>query len=282
MGLFLAIGLSACDINNNEEYQSCGTYGNTEFSNYPLECNYTIKETPAEAKAIAIKTQAQMDLFVTKNNTSCGDSSIPETINFENNYLIGIFAGTKPTTGYTIQISSILENNCEIVIQFYETEPADGADVESTLNNPHSFVLIPKTNKPIYLNKVSKPQNYIVLGTYSNLPTQTLYSETDINVLHYLNVPYGIYDISNLNFESLSTKGEYSQFVKTIPNEILALNGQTKTYGSPNVADQGGIYFQLNKGGITTTVFIDTYDTNDQSADIITFKKAILARIDSY
>lgn len=283
LGLFIAIGFSACDVNDTtQDYPSCGNYQNTYFTNYPVTCNYTIKTMPTTSGVITIQTQEKMDSFFTKNETSCGDTTIPSTVDFSKNNLIGIFSGTKPTTGYQIKISSILENDCEVVVQFYEKEPAENSENEQALNNPYDFVLIPKTTKPIYFNKVSETKSYVVLGTFSNSPTQTIYSETDLNIKDYLNVAYGDYDLSKYNFKSLTKKGEYSEFIKVIPSEILSLNGTTKTYGSPNAADQGGVYFQLHKDGYVSTVYIDNNDTEDQSAEIIAFKKVVKERIASY
>ena len=66
-----------------------------------------------------------------------------------------------------------------------------------------------------------------------------------------------------------------------IPAQILNIKGQTKTYGAPDTADQGGVYFQMRQGGTVTKIFIDTYDTADQSDAIKLFKKAIQDKITS-
>ena len=68
-------------------------------------------------------------------------------------------------------------------------------------------------------------------------------------------------------------------FLKNVPNEILNLKGQTKTYGTPDSADQGGVYFELHQGAYTTKIYIDNNDTADQSAEIKVFKKAIKDKI---
>ena len=286
LGLFVAIGFSSCDLNDpQDDYKNCGNYENTAFASYPVECNYTIKTMPTTSGVIAVKTQEKMDSFFKKNETSCGDATIPTAIDFTKNYLIGIFAGTKATNGYEIKVTSILENECEVVVQFYENEPTAGSENGQALNNPHHFVLIPKTDKPIYFNKVTPAKNYVVLGTYfGNCETncQTFYSETDLNIKAFLNFEYGKYDMSKYNFKSLTKKGEFTAFAKTVPAEIIALSGKTKTYGTPDSADQGGIYFEFHNEGKITTVYFDTNTTEDQSAEIIAFKKTVLDRIASY
>ncbi|MBK0371219.1 protease complex subunit PrcB family protein [Flavobacterium agrisoli] len=283
LGLFIAIGLTSCDLNDNTDMTTnCGVYENMYFTSYPIDCNYTITSMPTTAGVLVVSSQEKMDSFFTPNATPCTDTSIPSNIDFSTTMLVGIFAGPKSTTGYEIAISSIVENDCEVVVQYYEKEPEEGTDTSATLNNPYDFVLIPKTTKSIYFNRVSEINNYMVVGSFGSLPTQDLYSETDLNIMRYLNVPYGNFELNQFNFQSLTKKGNYTEFLKTVPAEILALNGQTKTYGAPNAADQGGIYFQLIQNGVKTTVFFDTADTADQSTEIIAFKKSLQERMASY
>ncbi|MNE21952.1 hypothetical protein D3C80_1151360 [compost metagenome] len=61
----------------------------------------------------------------------------------------------------------------------------------------------------------------------------------------------------------------------------MALKGQTKTYGTPDAADQGGIYFELRQGASLTKIYIDNNDTADQSTEIKLFKKTIQEKITS-
>jgi hypothetical protein len=286
LGLFVALGISSCSLNtDNNEYQSCGDYSNVIFSGFPLECNYTIKDMPATPMAVSIKTQEKMDSFFIKNTNPCPTPITPvnPNIDFTKNYLIGIFSGPKPTGGYEIKISSIVENTCEIIVQYYEKEPLPNEAGNTPATNPYDFVLIPKTNKPIYLNKVSQNKNFVIIGSYSGLCTgpdcQLFFNINNLNVLQYLNVVDGQYDFSKYNYQTLNKKGDYSDFVKLVPTEILNLGSGTKTYGSPDSADQGGIFFELNQGNKVTKVFIDNNNTPDQSPEIITFKKAIKDKI---
>lgn len=283
LGLFVAIGFSACDLNDSpQDYPSCGSYQNMYFASYDLDNNYTIKTMPTTSGVLVVKTQEKMDSFFTPVPPNPAENSLPTAIDFSKNYLIGIFAGPKSNSNYEIKISSILENDCEVVVQFYEKETKENSETSATLNNPYDFVLIPKTEKPIYFNKVSEVKNFVTLGSISNQSPYELYSENNDNIMHYLNVVAGNYDTADYLFESLTKKGNYTDFIKTIPSEILALSGKTKTYGTPDMDDKGVVYFQLNKDGFTTTIYFDSNDTEDQSAEIVAFKKVIKDRITSY
>jgi hypothetical protein len=96
-----------------------------------------------------------------------------------------------------------------------------------------------------------------------------------------LNVAYANYDFGQYKYNSLNKKGEYSFLLKTVPAEILNLKGQTKTYGSPDSHDQGGLYFELRQGIYNTKIYLDNDATADQSAEIILFKKAIQDKINA-
>ncbi|MCV9928963.1 protease complex subunit PrcB family protein [Flavobacterium sp. LS1R49] len=282
LGLFVVFGLSSCSLNSDNDYQNCGDYSNVAFSGFPLECNYTIKDMPTKPSTVAIKTQEKMDAYFIKNANPC-PTPINPNIDFTKNYLIGIFAGPKTSGGYEIKITSIVENSCEIIVQYYEKEPQTGEVVTPAGTNPYDFVVIPKTDKPLFLNKVSQNKNFVVIGSFSGqcigADCQQFFRINNLNVFQYLNVTPGQYDFSKYNYKALTKNGDYSEFSKLIPTEILNLNGGTKTYGNPDAADQGGLYFELNQSDKVTKVFIDNNNTSDQSTSIIAFKKVIKDKI---
>ncbi len=65
-------------------------------------------------------------------------------------------------------------------------------------------------------------------------------------------------------------KGLLSQ----VPMELLAKN--RTTIGCPDCADQGGIFIQAMSGPVSATLKLDITDTEEQSAEVIAFKKKIL------
>ncbi|HEX7869085.1 MAG TPA: hypothetical protein VF455_03140, partial [Chryseobacterium sp.] len=171
----------------------------------------------------------------------------------------------------------------QIVINFYESGPQAGEAITQTPTYPSDFILIPKTVKPIYFNKTTESPDNIIIGSFSSKCTgadcQQFYQINDFNILKFLNVVSGSYEFGQYKYTATIKRGEYTLFLKNVPNEILNLKGQTKTYGTPDSADQGGVYFELHQGGFTTKIYIDNNDTADQSAEIKVFKKAIKDKI---
>lgn len=285
LSLFIAFGFSACSLNNDDIKTDCGPTEESAFIGTPLLCAYNVKTYPTVPTYILVNTDEKLQGFFTKrDNASACPNAGDLTIDFTKNYLVGLFSGLKTTTGYSIKITSMVENKCEILINYYEKAPQPGEPITSTVNYPSDFILIPKTSKPILFNKTNENPDNIVIGSYFNQCTggadcRKFYQLNDFNILKFQNVAANGFDFNQYKYTTTTKKGDYTLFLKSVPAEILSLKGQTKTYGSPDAADQGGTYFELRQAGIVTKIFIDNNDTSDQSAEIKVFKKAIQDKI---
>lgn len=284
LSLFIAFGFSACSLNDDSLNVDCGTYKDLSFTGFPLPCNYTIKTPPTTPASLVATSQADIDKYFTKHTNSCPNPSDP-TIDFTKNYLVGIFSGLKQTNGYEIKVASIIENDCQLVINYFERAPLPGETLSQVANYPADFILIPKTEKPIVFIKTIESSDNAVIGSFATQcvgsDCQKFFQISDFNSLKFLNVVYGSYDFAQYKYTATAKRGDYTALLKTVPTEILNLKGQTKTYGSPDDADQGGVYFQLRQGIVVTKVYIDNKDTADQSLEIRAFKKAIQDKITS-
>ncbi|MWB96791.1 protease complex subunit PrcB family protein [Flavobacterium sp. GA093] len=280
--LFMALGLSACSLGTDEIENNCGSEAIVAFSGFPLSCNYSVKENPTNPTPLLVSTQEKMDSFFTKHANSCPTASDPN-IDFTKNYLVGLFAGAKPTSGYAIKMTAVIENNCQIVINYFEKSPLPGETTNNGTTYPSDFILIPKSSKPIYFNKVPETTDAIIIGNFKEECTGSdclkFYQLNNYNVLNFLNVGYNNYNFSQYRHNVIAKYGELPLFLKSVPTEIINLKGQSKTYGTPDSDGQGGVYFELRQGFSTTTIKIDNNDTEDQSTEIKAFKNAIKAKI---
>ncbi|MTH17305.1 protease complex subunit PrcB family protein [Flavobacterium sp. LC2016-01] len=284
LSLFIAFGLSACSLGNDDMNVDCGANTELGFTGFPLLCNYAIKTLPDNPAAVVVGTQEKMTALFTKHENTCPVAT-DANIDFTKNMLVGIFSGMKTTTGYTIKMTSIVENKCEIVISYYESGPQSGENISPTVTYPSDFILLPKSNKTIIFNKTTETPDNIIIGSYygncSGSDCQNFFQLNDFNILKLISTASGNFNFEQSAYFAKTKRGEYTLFTKSIPAEIYTLKGQTKTYGSPDGADQGGIFFQLKQGASVTKIFIDNNDTPDQSADIKAFKKAIKDKITS-
>ncbi|KQO33016.1 hypothetical protein ASF10_19650 [Flavobacterium sp. Leaf82] len=282
LSLFIAFGFSACSINNDDLKVDCGANEDKAFTGFPLLCSYSINTLPTNPNAILVGSEERMKTLFTKHENSCPNSTeIP--IDFSKDMLVGIFAGLKPTNGYSIKITTIVENKCEILINYYEKAPQAGETLVSAPSYPSDFILIPRSSKAVLFNKVTENTDNIVVGTFSKQCTgadcQKFFQINDFNILKFQNVVAGGYDFNQYRYTATTKKGDYTLLLKEVPTEILNLKGQTKTYGTPDEVNHGGVYVELRQGTATTKVIIDNVDTADQSAEVKVFKKAIQAKI---
>ncbi|KAF2330288.1 protease complex subunit PrcB family protein [Flavobacterium daemonense] len=284
LSLFIAFGLGACSLGNDDMNVDCGANTDLGFTGFPLLCNYAIKTLPENPAAVVVTAQDKMDLLFTKHENTCPVAT-DANIDFSKNMLVGIFSGMKATSGYSIKMTSIVQNNCEIVISYYESGPQPGENISTTATYPSDFILIPRSNKTIIFNKTTESSDNIIIGSYfgncAGSDCQNFFQLNDFNILKLISTATGNFNFDQSAYFAKTKRGDYTDFTKSIPTEIYALKGQTKTYGTPDGADQGGIFFQLKQGTSVTKIFIDNNDTEDQSAEIKTFKKAIRDKITS-
>ncbi|TDW47380.1 protease stability complex PrcB-like protein [Flavobacterium sp. 270] len=272
LSLFIALGISGCSLNNDDMNVDCGAYTDLAFTGFPLPCNYTVKTLPTNPTAIVVASQEKLDQYFDKHSNSCSVAADP-TIDFTKYYLVGIFAGIKSTDGYAIKITTVVENKCQVVINFYEKSPLSGENITAAPSYPSDYILIPKTTKQILFNKTTESSDNAVIGTYGT--ANTFYQINDFNYLKFLNVVTGKFNFNEYQYNVTPKRGEYTAFLKTVPTEILNLKGQTKTYGTPDPANAGNVYFELRQGSSVTKIYIDANDTPDQNTEIKIFKKAI-------
>ncbi|MFN8577732.1 MAG: protease complex subunit PrcB family protein [Candidatus Sericytochromatia bacterium] len=93
------------------------------------------------AQFLVIQSKDDFKNIWTQHNGS--NSSVLPEVDFGNNSLIAIFAGTKQTSGYNITVSSVVEINNELRV-FIDISK-DQAQARNIFTNPFSMFLIPKS-----------------------------------------------------------------------------------------------------------------------------------------
>lgn len=70
-------------------------------------------------------------------------------IDFSREMAVAVFSGTKPTGGYSVEITKVIETDDEVKVSAVETSPGSGCIVTQALTSPYSIVKIPKIDKPV-------------------------------------------------------------------------------------------------------------------------------------
>jgi hypothetical protein len=275
--LAIALGIFSCSPEPSLPVQNCGTEKNVVFTN-SNQCT-ELKQESLYLKGLRVDSQEKFESLF----KPCITADALPPIDYTKNIMVGVLAGEKPTGGYSIKIESIVENDCEAVIFYSETTPVAGQNQTQAVTYPQDFVIIPKTTKPIFLRKINKNTNFVVIGSGSGFCPTNCFSYFKINpysVVSYLNVGSNFdLDANNYQYKSLVTEVDYNALVKAIPAEIIALKGKDKTYGCPDCVDQGGVYFEWREANAITKIRLDPGDSSDQTPAIIAFKKLLTDKI---
>jgi hypothetical protein len=111
-----------------------------EISFRVLDQGANAKNMPAR-KNYAIYDAGEFTTFWKKAHGTDG-KSVP-TIDFSKNYVIGVFAGTEPSGGYSISVSHVTEAGSARSVTVLIEEPGDNCTVIEEQTSPYEFVLVP-------------------------------------------------------------------------------------------------------------------------------------------
>lgn len=87
---------------------------------------------------------------------SAGRFPVPElpVVDFTTQRVVALFAGSKPTAGYQLDVVSVTESATEIVVHFVENPPSADDFVAAVLTQPHCIVSIPLSPKPVVFSTI--------------------------------------------------------------------------------------------------------------------------------
>lgn len=272
----VALGFYSCtDPIDNDSAQNCGDVRNVAYESF----NYCgqAKENPTKPIYVLINSNEELQ----KHFTACTPSSpLPD---FTQKRILGLLAGPKPTGGYNIKIQSVVENDCQILVEYSERVPADGEVVTQAITYPSDYIVLPKSTKPILFSKVNEAVDYVIVGSYFGQCTGAdcyqFYKVENYKVTQYSKVDDFPIAFNKTDYKSLVYRDDLAGFLLKLPTDIKNLKGQTKTFGTPDNHDQGGVYLEWSQTGAVTKIYLDNDDTADQTTEIIAFKKVIKDKI---
>ncbi|MBC7474753.1 MAG: protease complex subunit PrcB family protein [Candidatus Sericytochromatia bacterium] len=71
------------------------------------------------------------------------------TIDFDSNMVAAIFLGERPSTGYSVNVKSIVKTDSQIIISATEKPPDSGSTVSTIVTEPYQFITLPKSDLPV-------------------------------------------------------------------------------------------------------------------------------------
>jgi hypothetical protein len=70
-----------------------------------------------------------------------GDSK-PAAVDFTRSMVIGVFAGSRPTAGFTVEITELETRGAALVVTYHERRPASDEVVAQMLTSPFHIVVV--------------------------------------------------------------------------------------------------------------------------------------------
>lgn len=269
--LFVVLSFYSCTDTSNSNVENCGNTTNVVYESFSY-CG-VLKENPKQPAFLIINSNEEVQKLFTACQTK--DAGLPD---FTQKRILGLFAGEKPTGGYDIKIQSVLEDNCQIIVEYFEKEPKKDDMVTAAITYPADYVVLPKSNKPIFFKKVKEVIDYVIIGRYSFFcPSNcsSSYRIDDIKTIRFLseNKLPGSYEV-------LGVKEDLSSLVSHIPQEILAFKGQIKEFKNDLIVDGGGCFIEYHQGNVVTSIKFTNFNNPEKGQEnLVKFMDYIYSRI---
>jgi hypothetical protein len=106
-----------------------------------------------EPRQVAVRTLA--DWATLWRSHAPGGQPVP-TIDFSRETVVGVFAGTRPTSGYGVEIVRAAEVNGTLIVDYVETRPAPGGVTAQVLTAPYHLVAVPRHDGEVRFQKTDK------------------------------------------------------------------------------------------------------------------------------
>ena len=77
-------------------------------------------------------------------------------VDFSREMVVGVFLGSRPTSGYGVEIVRAIGNSGALVVEYVETRPSRDAIAAQILTAPYHLASIPKHEGMVTFRKVDK------------------------------------------------------------------------------------------------------------------------------
>ena len=85
--------------------------------------------------------------------THAGDKPLPP-VDFTKEMVVGVFLGSRPTAGYSVEIVGTKEQPDGLIVEYREGSPARDMMTAQVITTPYHLVAIPKQAGRVNFNKV--------------------------------------------------------------------------------------------------------------------------------
>ena len=103
-------------------------------------------------RQVAIRTMAEWQALW-KNHAP---AEKPPAVDFNSRMVVGVFLGSKPSTGYQVEIVAVRTDGGTLIVDYVEGQPARGMVTAQILTEPFHLVAVPRHTGPVKFNRTAK------------------------------------------------------------------------------------------------------------------------------
>jgi hypothetical protein len=104
-----------------------------------------------DARAVAVRSPAEWRTLWKEHTTEP-----PPDVDFSRHIVLGVFLGTRPTAGFSVQITSVTAKGSSAVVEVVEGKPRPGVMTAQVITSPFHLVTVPRQFENIEFKKVEK------------------------------------------------------------------------------------------------------------------------------
>jgi hypothetical protein len=123
-----------------------GSQGATPVTNVAQGLNSGIDDT----RAVVVRSQAEWDALW---KSHAGVQPAP-SVDFARELVAAVFLGTRPTAGFTAEITGYRRDGSALIVEYVERGPAADGLVAQVLTSPFHIVKLPRFDGPVRFQKI--------------------------------------------------------------------------------------------------------------------------------
>ena len=105
-----------------------------------------------DGKQVAVRTEAEWTKLWQQH---APDRKRP-AVDFSRDMVVGVFMGSRPTAGFSVDIVSTIQANGVLTVRYRETQPPKGAITAQVITSPYHLIAAPKFAGEVKFEKVEK------------------------------------------------------------------------------------------------------------------------------
>jgi hypothetical protein len=98
-----------------------------------------------EPRQVVVRTAAEWQALWKEHSPG----SAPPAVDFAQSTVVGVFLGSRPTAGFSVEISAVRTEDSRTVVEYIERRPPRDAFVAQVLTSPFHLVRIMRTAGPV-------------------------------------------------------------------------------------------------------------------------------------